>query len=258
VSDEAALHTLADLGVRQYEIWDWRDHDVAAFRYARAELGLQLAVFSGTTFAEPLLTPEAHASTLTHLRRSLDLADSLGTTMLVIHVGYAVPGGSHADQRRAAADGLRAAGSLAGSAGVTLLVEPLNSTIDHPGYFLDSLPAARTLIADVGQPSVRLLLDVYHMWLMHPDLVAQLPDIAAETGHLHVADAPGRHEPGTGAIPWPEVMAGMADGGYRGMIGLEYWATTTPEEALVRTRELLSGASTPSTPSAPSPRSPTW
>ncbi|HEY3249107.1 MAG TPA: TIM barrel protein [bacterium] len=261
-SDRVALHTLADLGVRQYEIWDWREHDVAALRYARAELGLQLAAFSGTTFAEPLLTPEAHASMLTHLRRSLDLAESLGTTMLVTHVGYAVPGRSHADQRQAAADGLRAAGSLAGSAGVTLLVEPLNSTIDHPGYFLDSLPAARTLIADVGQPSVRLLLDVYHMWLMHPDLVVQLPDIAVETGHLHVADAPGRHEPGTGAIPWPEVMAGMADGGYRGMIGLEYWPLSAPADALAQTRQLLrcenassqSSRSTRSSPSLPESR----
>jgi len=239
VSDDAALHALADLGFQRYEIWDWRDHDVAALRDARSALGLQLTVFSGTTFAEPLLTPEAHAPTLTHLRRSLDLANSLGTTMLVVHAGYGVPGRSSADQWQAAADGLRAAGSVAGSAGVTLLVEPLNSTTDHPGYFLDSLPAARTLIAEVGQPSVRLLLDVYHMWLMHPDLVAQLPTIAAETAHLHVADAPGRHEPGTGRIAWPEVMRQLSAGDYRGLIGLEYWPTSAPADALNKTRALL-------------------
>jgi hydroxypyruvate isomerase len=241
--DEAALRILADLGFRQFELWDWRVHDVTDLQRARSELGLQPAVFSGNTFAEPLVVPEIRELALAHLRRSLDVANGLGTTMLVVHVGYAVPGRLHTDQRQAAADGLRAAGALAASAGVTLLVEPLNSITDHPGYFLDSLPAARRLVEDVGQPSVRLLLDVYHMWLMHPDLLAGLFEVMPAVGHLHVADAPGRHEPGTGSIPWPTLVRLLDDAGYRGLIGLEYWPSTTAAAALIRTRELLAGTS---------------
>ncbi len=147
--------------------------------------------------------------------------------MLVVHVGYSEAGRSEGAQWRAAVEGLRAAGDLASQAGLVLLVEPLNSRVDHPGYFLDSLPEAHRLIREVGHPSVRLLLDVYHMWLMHPDLFAQLDEVMPEAAHVHVADVPGRHEPGTGTIPWADLTRRVGASGYAGLIGLEYFPSQT-------------------------------
>lgn len=236
VPDETGLRTLAELGVRWFEFWDWRTHDLAVLARASSRYGLRPAVFSGNTFTEPLLSAETRPAALAHLRASLEVANRLGTGALVVHVGYAVDS-PPADQWRAAADGLRAAGTMAVSYGTILLVEPLNSTIDHPGYFLDALPAARSLVAEVDLPSVRLLLDVYHMRVMHADLLALLPEALSSVGHVHVADVPGRHEPGTGTIPWPTVIRLLGDGGYRGLIGLEYWPSTTAAEAITRTRE---------------------
>ena len=236
---ERVLPEIAALGVRQVEFWDWRPRDLDALAQAVAASDLRVHAFSGNTFAEPLVDPAALGATLAHLGRSVEVARRLGTRLLVVHVGYHLAHRSRAEQWSAAVGGLQAAGELATAAGVTLVVEPLNSRIDHPGYFLDTLPDAVRLLADVHHPAVRLLLDVYHMGVMHEDLVARLPAVLPVTGHVHVADVPGRGEPGSGAIPWPAVLAALGTAGYRGPLGLECWPTGTPEQALARSAAVL-------------------
>lgn len=239
VPDEIALRSLADLGFRHFEFWDWRTHDLEVLAGARAAYGLHPVVFSANTFAEPLVSTRAHPAALTQIRQSVAQAARLGTTALVIHVGYAAAGDTREKQWEAAVAALRRGGDLAAEAGVQLLVEPLNSAVDHPGYFLDSLSQARRLLEEAHHPSIRLLLDVYHLWVMHPDLLADLPDVLAITGHVHLADAPGRHEPGTGTIPWPAVMNLLSDGGYRGLLGLEYFPSTDVSLSLLASRRVL-------------------
>ncbi len=238
---ERSLPQIAALGFRQVEVWDWRPWGDGALARAAEETGTRVRAFSGNTFAEPLVDPEAHDHTLAHLRRSLKVAQRLGTRLLVVHVGYPVAGRNRSEQWAAVVRGLRAAGDLAAAAGITLVVEPLNSRIDHPGYFLDTLPEALRLLAEVDHPAVRLLLDVYHMRVMHEDLLDRLPEALAVTAHVHVADVPRRGEPGTGQIVWPAVLEALRAGGYRGAIGLECRPTGTPEAALRRSRDVLTG-----------------
>lgn len=131
-----ALTRLAGLGFRQLEFWDWRKQDLAALAREAADAGMLPVIFSGNTFDEPLVDRAAHGRVLAHLRRSLEVAEELGVRLLTVHVGYPLPGRSHEEQWAAAVEGLRAAGDLASAAGVTLAREPLNSRVDHPGYFL--------------------------------------------------------------------------------------------------------------------------
>lgn len=236
---ERALQRLAASGFRQFEFWDWRARDLDALAAAAASGGLSAVAFSGNTFEEPLVDPQAHPQTLAHLRRSLQVAHRVGVRLLVVHVGYTRPAASRQAQWEAAVRGLRAAGELAAEAGVTLALEPLNSRVDHPGYFLDTLPEALRMLAEVDHPAVRLLLDVYHMWVMHGDLLAHLPQTLPLVAHVHVADVPGRGEPGSGTIPWREVMDALQKGGYEGAIGLECWPTGSAEVALRRSVEAL-------------------
>jgi hydroxypyruvate isomerase len=233
-----ALTRLAGLGFRQFEFWDWRKQDVGALARAAADARLSAVIFSGNTFEEPLVDRAAHGQALAHLRRSLEVADQLGVRLLVVHVGYALPGRSREEQWAAAVEGLRTAGDLASAAGVTLALEPLNSRVDHPGYFLDTLPDALRILAEAGHPAVRLLLDVYHMRVMHEDLLDRLPAALPAIAHVHVADVPGRGEPGSGTIPWAAVMDALR-AGYRGAVGLECWPTGPAEAALRRCVEVL-------------------
>ena len=234
-----ALTRLAGLGFRRFEFWDWRQQDVGALARVAADAGLSAVIFSGNTFEEPLVDRAAHGQVLAHLRRSLEVADQLGVRLLTVHVGYPLPGRGREEQWAAAVEGLRAAGDLASAAGVTLALEPLNSRVDHPGYFLDMLPDALRILAEAGHPAVRLLLDVYHMRVMHEDLLDRLPAALSATAHVHVADVPGRGEPGSGAIPWTAVMDALRAGGYRGAVGLECRPTGPAEAALRRCVEVL-------------------
>lgn len=234
-----AVRRLAALGFRRFEFWDWREQDVGALARAAADVGLSAVIFSGNTLEEPLVDRTAHGQALAHLRRSLEVAGQLGVRLLVVHVGYPLPGRSREEQWAAAVEGLRTSGDLAATAGVTLALEPLNSRVDHPGYFLDTLPDALRMLAEVGHPAVRLLLDVYHMRVMHEDLLARLPAALPAIAHVHVADVPGRGEPGSGTIPWAAVMDALRAGGYRGAVGLECWPTGPAEVVLRRCMEVL-------------------
>lgn len=237
-----ALGRLHGMGFALFEFWDWRRQDLDDMERAKDTLGLRPVIFSGNTFDEPLVTRSDHPRTLRHLDRSLEVARRLGVRLLVAHVGYRSDSATLSDQWEASVEGLRAAGDSAGAKGVTLAVEPLNSKVDHPGYFLDGLVQAERLIDEVGHPSVRLLLDVYHMAVMHDDILDRVGPAIGKTVHVHVADVPGRREPGTGAILWPEMMRRISQAGYREAIGLEFWPSASPEEALGQSSRVLAGA----------------
>ena len=136
---------------------------------------------------------------------------------------------------------LKQAALIAADAGIVLLVEPRNSKHDHQGYFLDRTPEARDIIEEVDHPTVRLLYDMYHSKMMGEAFDAVLAGRGRLVGHVHMADVPGRHEPGSGTVDWAAGMATLAAEGYRGAIGLEFWPLGGTVEALKRTRSALAG-----------------
>jgi sugar phosphate isomerase/epimerase len=101
--------------------------------------------------------------------------------------------------------GLREAAALAERADVTLLLEPLNTIVDHPGYTLCHSAPAFELVRRVGSSRLKVLYDVYHMQIMEGNLIATMEANLAEIGHVHVADVPGRHEPGMGEINYGNI-----------------------------------------------------
>ena len=104
---------------------------------------------------------------------------------------------------------------------IVVLIEPINLA-DIPGYFLGNLALARRAIAEIGHPDLRLLFDVYHLAMSGLDPVAALRDSVRDTGHVQLADCPGRHEPGSGAIDFAALLAAAAGTGYEGWFSAEY------------------------------------
>lgn len=128
---------------------------------------------------------------------------------------------SHDEQWRCLVDNLRyAAGQLA-SHGITLLIEPIN-TYDMPGFFLSSSVQAARLLDEVAAPNAKIQYDVYHMQRMEGNLVHTMTRLRDRIGHVQIADAPDRHEPGTGEINFPYVLRQLDALGYDGYVGLEY------------------------------------
>jgi hydroxypyruvate isomerase len=120
---------------------------------------------------------------------------------------------------------------IAQQAGVTMLVEPLN-TFESPKYLLGHTADGLALIRRVNSAGVKLQYDVYHMERMEGHVPETIRQHSGSIAHIQIADNPGRHEPGSGEIRWREVFGAIEASGYDGHIGLEYIASTTAEESL--------------------------
>jgi len=104
--------------------------------------------------------------------------------------------------------------------------------VDHPGYTLSHSNHAFEIVRRIGSPHLRVLYDVYHMQIMEGDLITTLTANLHAIGHIHVADVPGRHEPGTGEINYANIARALRTAGFDGSIGLECFPQGSSERAI--------------------------
>jgi hydroxypyruvate isomerase len=125
-----------------------------------------------------------------------------------------------------AVENLAIAGKAVARIGGIVLLEPVSGADAYPLKTADDALAIIARVKDEhGVDNVRLLADFYHLAVNGDDVAAVIADHAAEFGHIQIADAPGRGEPGTGELPLTEWIDAARAGGYDGVIGLEYKAT---------------------------------
>jgi hydroxypyruvate isomerase len=105
--------------------------------------------------------------------------------------------------------------------GILLLLEPINS-FDMPGYLINRSSEAMAVLAAVNHPKLKLQYDIYHMQRMEGEIAATLQLLMPAIGHIQIADNPGRHEPGTGELNFPFLLAEIDRLGYDGWVGCEY------------------------------------
>ena len=121
------------------------------------------------------------------------------------------------------ADGLKRVAGLAEDKGVNLVVELLNSKVNHPDYQCDRTLWGVTMCQLVGSPRVGLLYDIYHMQIMEGDLIRNIQDYGEYFLHYHTAGNPGRKDlDDEQEIYYPAVMRAIAARGYDGFVGHEF------------------------------------
>ena len=232
------IHEASAEGFSQVEFWTTSDKDLEQVEKALRKVAVAVTCF----VSEPtgnLVDPETHPAFLRGIEQSAELAARLNARNLIVVSGDARPGVERRRQRDSVTEALRRAAPIASSVGVRLLLEPLNTRVDHPGYFLDSTAEALDVIQDVGDPSVRLLYDLYHSVVMGEEPKQVLAASGDLVGHVHIADVPGRHEPGTGTIDWPMQLSALRAAGYSGPIGLEYRPSRDTSSSLELIRRLV-------------------
>lgn len=126
---------------------------------------------------------------------------------------------------------LRYAAGCLREAGLSLLIEPINSR-DIPGYFLRHTRQALEILEEVGAGNAFLQYDVYHMTIMEGAVSQALERHLRSIGHIQIADYPGRHEPGTGQVDFNSLFAQIDHLGYQGWVGCEYIPLGRTEEGL--------------------------
>jgi hydroxypyruvate isomerase len=152
---------------------------------------------------------------------ALDYAGKLGVKRMHCLAGIVPAGASQEIARATYLDNLRFAAAALQTEGMELLIEPIN-TYDIPGYFLNGSAQAADIIAECGAQNLFLQYDIYHMQRMEGELAATIGKYLPLIRHMQLADAPGRHEPGTGEIDFPALFRAIDAIGYTGWIGCEY------------------------------------
>lgn len=215
------LDAVGASGAEAYEFWRLDGKDLPAIADRASRLGLACAGLVGSD-GGPLVDVHRRGDFLQGARRAIDAAQRVGTTTLIATVGQALPDVEREPQHESIVAGLRAAAPLLEDAGMTMVLEPLNTKVDHPGYYLHSTAEGLQIVDEVASPAVKILYDCYHAQIMEGDLIRTLTENRSRIGHVHLADNPGRHEPGTGEIAYRNVFAALDHASYPGYVGLEY------------------------------------
>jgi hydroxypyruvate isomerase len=219
------------LGYPAFEFWDWRSKDLEAIQKKKDELGLEIATMMGSGWKQ-LFTEEARRGFVEEISASVATAKRLGVKTLIVTTGSEDRNRPRADQHAAYVAALKAAAPVAEQGGVVLALEPLNTKVDHPGYFLHSAKEGFEILDQVGSPAVKMLFDIYHHQIMEGNIIPDITTNISKIAHFHVADVPGRHEPGTGEINYANVFKAIAKTGYNGFVGLEFKPSRNADDVL--------------------------
>jgi len=214
------IDATAEAGLTAFEFWRWSNKDLDAVVQHQQAHGLRVSSISGEP-GNNLADPNTHADFLAKLGSSFAAARRLGCSTLIVTTGNERPNVARAEQIDAVVDALRQAAPLAQAAGMLLTLEPLNPLVDHKGYLLNYSDEGFSIIDRVGSPAVKLLFDIYHQQVTEGNVTQRLTQNVEKVGHIHIADVPGRFEPGTGELNYRFVLEQLARAGYNGFIGLE-------------------------------------
>jgi len=227
---------VAEAGFGAVEFWNTRGKDLDKLRAACDDAGVAVAGCLGLP-GVTLVEENPREKLLDSINESVRAAKILGTETLIVTVGNEMEEVGLEEQLDNIIGNLEAVAPVAEQAGLKLAVEPLNTEVDHVGYFLDNTDEARFIVDSVSSAAVGLLYDVYHMQIMEGNLIATIRANADVIYHVHIADVPGRHEPGTGEINYRNVLRAIDQTGYERWCGLEFKPSVSSQEALRRTKE---------------------
>lgn len=227
-------------GFDAIEFWPWRNKDLDALEKLAKDRGVKFTQFTGWGFEPGLCNPDNHAKAVEEVRAACEAANRIECPMMTIVAGNDQKGMTREQMHEHVITGLKLLAPIARDHDVTLILEPMNGRVDHPGHCLYGSEAGVRICRAVDSPNVKLNWDLYHAQLAEGDLCGHLKDGFDQLAYAQVADAPGRNEPGTGEVHWPRVFRALDELGYKGYIGLECW----PKDGEAKAIERLIAAST--------------
>jgi hydroxypyruvate isomerase len=241
-SFEEKLATVTEAGFQSVELvgehLGWSGAETAKYKeLAKSyKLGMDTIVAQTDWTKRPvtMVNPSHREAFLKDLRDAVVWAKKLNIPQIILLSGNEQPGMSHAAQYTSMVEGGKQAAEIAAQADMKLILENLNSKVDHKGYFLTSAKEALQAVKEVDNPHFRLLFDIYHEYVQNGDPIPAINDAASYTAVFHVADAPGRHDPGTGQMKWDDIYKAIGKSGYAGYLTMEYMPVGDQVDSLVK------------------------
>lgn len=222
-------------------MWGWDDKDLPRVKQLLDANNLKLAVMSGDGPLS-MCDPANKKDYIAYIEKALEAAAIVDCKTLVIHSDsllddpqFAKPmSGEYSDLTRYLAmfDVLREITPMAEKAGVTFVLEALNIVKDHCGNFLSETKTSVDLVRAINSPNLKVLYDAYHMYLDECKICETTEAFLPYIGHVHIADAPGRNEPGTGVINYKQFLKHLETIGYDIFVGFVLYASQDTKTAI--------------------------
>ena len=182
---EKAIEIVDSCGIKAFEFWAWWEKDIPRLLAARDRFEMTIAACC-TKFIS-LTEPGLRNEYIAGLKESIAVANQLDCPTLISQVGDFCLEVPRREQHRSLVDGLRQAAPLLEAANVTLVIEPLNEKVNHPGYYLIHCDEAFEIIDEVGSPAVKVCFDIYHQQISEGNLIPNILANIDKIGHFHAA-----------------------------------------------------------------------
>src|SRR6201996_8792090 len=206
--------------VGEFKTWseeDWRRIT------ARMET-LKISVDATSGVQAGFADPSGQEAFLTGLKAIIPAAKRLQCKQIILLSGKVIDGAPAGSQHTASIEALKRAADLLSSAGLVAVIEPIDR-LENPTIYLDGVTVAFEITNAVDSPNVRVLYDVYHEQRQFGNLIEKFEKNIDQVGLIHVADVPGRHEPGTGEINYLNIYHRLMQLNYKGVVAMEFYPT---------------------------------
>lgn len=224
-----------DCGYDAVEFWQWHTKDIPALAATGATFALALVDSADDAVRAEygrigMLRKESPELFARVLEETILALKPLNVGLIVAGPGQAQPDLSREEQEANIAACLRRAEPVLEKYGVQFAIEPLNP-IDHRGCYLQEAAQAYRIVRDAGAQRAGVLFDIYHQQVTEGNLIQRISDGIDLIRHFHIADVPGRHQPGTGEINYRNVLSAIEKTGYSGYLGCEFIPTCDTRSA---------------------------
>jgi len=243
LSLQQRLETVAQAGYHSVELTGdflkWSPEDFRKFDSLKRSLGVGIDATGG--FNGGVGDPERRDDLLAQLKYLVTYCDRLQCWTFIILSGNRIPTLSGQQQHDACIETLKRMGDIAAQQNVTVLLENIDPE-ENPKYYLTSAAEGFEIIRKVDHPNVKFLYDLYHEQIAEGNLIEKLEKNIGYLGLIHIADVPGRHEPGTGEINYASVFRKLAELKYNKYAAMEFLPTDDPVASLRGAREYVDRA----------------
>ena len=233
------LEKVAEAGYHAVELVNeyknFSKDDYAKFRAKKRELNLTVDATSGISHS--LCDASQRDAFLDELRAKLLVLEEVECNKLIVLSGDKVPGQSPQQMHENCIESLKRAADIAAAKNVGLLLENIDPE-ENPKYFLTSVSEGFEIVRSVRAPNLQFLYDFFHEQIAEGNLLAKLEKNLDLIGVVHIADVPGRHDPGTGEINYPNIFRKLGQLGFNGYVAMEFIAEGETVAALRTAREM--------------------
>jgi hydroxypyruvate isomerase len=227
---QAGYHHVELVG--EFKKWSEEDYRRILGRMQTLKITVDATSGVGPGFADP----SGGDAFLTALKGLIPAAQRLQCKQIILLSGKRIEGAPPQSQHMASIEALKRAADVLSSANLVAVIEPIDR-LENPTIYLDGVTEAFEIVHAVGSPNIRVLYDVYHEQREFGNLIAKFETNIDQVGLIHIADVPGRHEPGTGEINYLNIYRKLAQLNYKGKIAMEFYPTGDIVETLRRARE---------------------